>query len=290
MSIRGRAGAAFLRLPTSVQRTTLHALGKYAPWESQFRHHAPTVGTGFRLGPPDFVGLGVQKAGTTWWFSLIAEHPNVYHHVPFHKERHFFGRFCIAEFSDEDAWEYHRWFPRPDGAKTGEWTPDYLHQHWVVPMLRVAAPDARLLVLLRDPVERFRSGLDHHRERGEKLTPMRVSDAFARGLYGAQLARLESCVPRDQVLVLQYEACVDDPKRQLAETFQFLGLDDSFVPTDIRQGVSRTESPVRLPQPVRAQLLEMYDNDLQLLATSHPELDLDRWPSFSLCSSQLPGQ
>ena len=272
----------FLRCPrqSSGQRCTLSA--NLPPWEAGFDHRAPAVEAHLLLGPPDFVGVGVQKAGTTWWYSLISEHPDVYHHDGFHKERHFFGRFCISEFSVDDAREYHRWFPRPPGLLTGEWTPDYLHQHWMAPMLRASAPCAKLLVMLRDPVERFRSGLDHHRQRREPLTPTRVSEAFARGLYGEQLDRLESVFPHEQVLVLQYEACRDDPFRFLGETFQFLGLDDSFVPAAAHRSVNSSKvPPLRLAEPTRDHLTELYKDDLRRLAATHPELDLDRWPSFA---------
>ena len=282
MSVRGRATAAFLRLPASAQQTALHALGKFAPWEAGFDHRAPAVGPQLLTGPPDFVGVGVQKAGTTWWYSLISQHPDVYHHDGFHKERHFFGRFCAAEFSEDDAREYQRWFPRPPGHLTGEWTPDYLHQYWAPPMLSSSAPSAKLLVMLRDPVERFRSGLDHHRGRGETLTPLLVGDAFARGLYGEQLDRLESVFPREQVLVLQYEACAKEPSRFLAKTFQFLGLDDSFVPPGAGESVNGTKvPPLRLAEQARHQLTDLYRDDLHRLAAARPELDLDRWPSFA---------
>lgn len=282
MLIRGQARAAFTKLPPSLRRATLHALGKHAPWEPGFNHQAPEVGAHLVAGPPDFVGVGVQKAGTSWWYSLIAEHPDVYHHEPFHKERHFFDRLFIAEPSSSEVNAYHRWFPRPQGRLTGEWTPDYLHQQWVAPLLHAAAPDTKLLVLLRDPVERFRSGLDHYRERGERLTPMLANDAFVRGLYGAQLIRLERIHPRHRILVLQYEACVDNPRRYLADTFSFLGLDDSFVPHDLRSGVSRTLRPLQLPEFTRHQLCDAYQDDLRLLAASHPELDLNRWSSFTI--------
>jgi len=282
MSVRERATAAFLALPAPVQQSALHALGRFAPWEAGFDHRAPFVGSHLLTGPPDFVGVGVQKAGTTWWYSLISQHPDVYHHDGFHKERHFFGRFCVAEFSEDDAREYQRWFPRPPGHLTGEWTPDYLHQHWVPPMLASSAPLAKLLVVLRDPVARFGSGLDHHRGRGERMTPMLVSDAFARGLYGEQLAQLESVFPREQVLVLQYEACANEPSRYLAKTFQFLGLDDSFVPAGAHESVNRTKVPaLRLAERTRDHLTDLYQDDLRRLAAAHPELDLDRWPSFA---------
>ncbi len=282
MSARERASAAFLKLPPSVQQTALHAFGKFAPWEPGFDHRAPVVEPHLLVGPPDFVGVGVQKAGTTWWYRLISQHPGVYHHEGFHKERHYFGRFCVSEFTDDDAREYQQWFPRPPGQLCGEWTPDYLHQHWVAPMLASSAPSAKLLVVLRDPVERFRSGLDHHRSRGEALTPTLVSDAFARGLYVEQLDRLETVFPHEQVLVLQYEACVEEPARFLAKTYEFLGLDDSFGSSDTHNRVNRTKvEPVQLAKRTRDQLAELYQDDLQRLSTARPELELDRWPSYA---------
>jgi hypothetical protein len=237
------------------------------------------------------VGVGVQKAGTSWWYSLVTEHPDVYHHESFHKERHFFDRFATEPFSEADAADYERWFPRPAGRLTGEWTPDYLHLHWTASMLRVAAPEAKILVVLRDPVERFRSGLDHYRQRGERLTSIVVNDAFNRGLYGAQLSRLQAAVPPDQILVLQYEACVEDPRGHLAETFRFLGIDDSFANDvgGIRREVSPTRGSVPLSEFTRHDLIELYQDDLRLLARCYPELDLDRWSSFSRSTAQHPG-
>jgi hypothetical protein len=204
----------------------------------------------------------------------------MYEHPGFHKERHFFDRFWAGGFEERDVAEYHRWFPRPPGRKAGEWTPDYLHQDWVAPLLVRAAPQARVVALLRDPVERYRSGLAHHRARGERVTPMVASDAFARGLYALQLERLEANFDPSQVLVLQYEACKEAPAQALAQTLRFLGLDDTWVPTGLGEPVNPTGSagPDLSPRR-RAELAQAYAPDLARLAQLHPELDLDRWPS-----------
>ena len=77
-----------------------------------------------------------------------------------------------------------QWFPRPSGSLTGEWTPDYIQCSWVPALLAQAAPGTRLLVLLRDPVERFRSGLAHQRRDRE--------NAHGRGISGRSLPRLLS--------------------------------------------------------------------------------------------------
>ena len=67
----------FLHLPPGVRRRVLHGMGRYAPWEAGFDFTPPPVGPGEETGPPDFVGIGVQKAGTTWWFELVLTHPDV---------------------------------------------------------------------------------------------------------------------------------------------------------------------------------------------------------------------
>ena len=54
----------FSRLPLPVRLAVLHSLGKYAPWEEQFDFTPPSLHPGEESGPPDFVGIGVQKAGT----------------------------------------------------------------------------------------------------------------------------------------------------------------------------------------------------------------------------------
>src|SRR6516162_10204326 len=89
---------ALQKLPPSWRLATLHALGRYAPWEPQFDFTPPELRPGEVTGAPDFVGIGVQKAGTTWWYSLLAAHPDVSSRLDIHKERHFFDRFATMAF------------------------------------------------------------------------------------------------------------------------------------------------------------------------------------------------
>lgn len=84
----------------------------------------------------------------------------------------------------------------------GEWTPRYLVSHWTPPLLKQAAPDARLLVMLRDPVDRFCSGMNFGmRDKCPELT----HEHFLRGFYGAQLSLWMRHFDPNQILVLQYE-------------------------------------------------------------------------------------
>jgi hypothetical protein len=138
-----------------------------------------------------------------------------------------------------------------------------------------------LLVLLRDPVERFRSGrtLAENRFTVGSSARAAANAAFNRGIYADQLLRLWQAYPREQVLVLQYEQCVADPRRQLERTFVFLGLDPE-VPAELdlagRVNPSRG-SKVTLNEWQEDQLVRRYAPENARLAAMLPELDLSLW-------------
>jgi hypothetical protein len=278
--MRRIAVSAFARLPPAARHSVLHALGKYAPWEDGFDPTPPQVGRNEVTGPPGFVGIGAQKAGTTWWFDAICAHPDVYCRGDIHKERHFFGRYATRRFGPEECALYHDWFPRPPDSLTGEWTPDYIHCPWVPALLARAAPEARLLVLLRDPVERFRSGLAHHRRDRGRLTVATCEEAVARGLYHDALRRWTGYFPPEQLLVLQYEHCMADPAGQLARTYRFLEL-EPFVHEGIGNRVNVTAEALHLEEDVRRRLVELYEPDVRALSQCLPDLDLSLWPNFT---------
>jgi hypothetical protein len=283
--LRRLARPVFARFPASTRRSILHALGRYAPWEEGFDPTPPAAGRGEVTGPPDFVGIGAQKAGTTWWYDAICAHPGVFSRPDIHKERHFFGRYVARPFGPPDCALYHDWFPRPAGRLTGEWTPDYMHDPWVPPLLAQAAPRTRLLVLLRDPVERFRSGVAHHRRDRGRLTVDAYQDAIGRGLYHQALQQWTAHFPREQILVLQYERCKADPAGQIARTYRFLGL-EPFVGDRIDTKVNVTAQSLVLDQDVRRRLVDLYEPDVRALSECVVDLDLGLWPNFSGLSTE----
>ena len=193
--LRRVAVPAFARLPAPARRSILHAFGKYAPWEDDFDPTPPRAAGDEVTGAPDFVGIGAQKAGTTWWYDVICAHPDVYSRRDIHKERHFFGRYAIRSFGAAECSLYHDWFPRPPGSLTGEWTPDYIHCPWVPALLAQAAPRTRLLAILRDPVERFRSGLAHQRRDRGRLTVQAYQDADHPRLLPRRAAPVDCMLP-----------------------------------------------------------------------------------------------
>jgi hypothetical protein len=244
----------------------------------------PQVPSGWSTGPPDFVGVGFQRCGTTRWFNLLAGHPEVASPVAM-KELHFFDRFHSGGFAEEDLAAYHEYFPRPSGHQAGEWTPLYASAPWIPPLLARAAPQARLLMIVRDPVERLISGLALDAavaaRRGASLSRHAPLAAFVRGLYRAELAGLERHFERSRLLVLQYERCAVEPEAQLRRTFAFLGLREDVAVAGLEAHPRRREDKPQFDPATRAAYVEAYSEDVLRLVRDFPELDLSLWPNFA---------
>jgi hypothetical protein len=233
---------------------------------------------GWVVAPPDFVGVGAQRCGTTWLHSLVAAHPDVLGDMP--KELHYFHRYCHRPFVDTDARTYQRFFARPPGRLAGEWSPGYLSHFWIPPLLARAAPDAKLLVSLRDPVERYRSGIVLQAET-RRPGAAAASTAFRLGCYGLQLEHLLSYVERDRVHLVQFEAATHDPDRALAGIYAFLGLDPGFRPDGIDRPVNAARAAkAELDPGIRAALVDAYEPDVRRMAALGFDVDLARWPNF----------
>jgi len=245
--------------------------------QERARSRPPRRPKGWETGPPDFVGVGAQRAGTTWWYFLIEQHPQVTRRYP--KELQYFVRRPEQEI---DASHYWRYFARKPGTVVGEWTPSYMFFDWVMRDLAAAAPDAQIIINLRDPVDRYMSAIPLYEELYMEGLPKRERDSLLlRGAYGAQIERVFRYFDPDRVLILQYERCKASPRSELERTYRFLGLDEGFVPEEI--GRLRNVLPKK-PPPVseseRSELVDRYSEDVLRLLKLVPHLDLDLWPNF----------
>lgn len=252
----------------------------------------PNCPPDLNIGAPDFVGIGAQRSGTSWWYDVLTQHPDIYHPEfmadtvePGYlvKERHYFDRFFFQEFKRNNIKEYYEWFPRPEGCITGEWTPRYLVDPWVAPLLHKCAPDIKILVILRDPIDRFISGMSLSRRYGQ-LDPGRAVENFNRGLYWLQLSRWLKYFNKDQFLVFQYEYCVEKPREALKKTYKFLGVDDNFTTEQatIQKIVNKTRTGTEYDMPASSleEFAQRYIEDANLLVKEFPHIDLSKWRSL----------
>jgi len=210
---------------------------------------------------PGFVVIGAQRCGTTSLFATLSQHPAV--GVPFRKEIHFFDR----DLYERGERFYRSFFPSPKrmlGRRellTGEATPDYLFHPLGPERVAATLPDARFVVLLRDPVVRAWSHHALHATRGRE--PLSFEDAIdaeperiagereriladptypattylryaylARGDYAPQLREWFAAIPRERFLVLVSEEFFTDPRGTLREVEAFLGLPPWEGPAD----------------------------------------------------------
>jgi hypothetical protein len=234
-------------------------------------------------GPPDFVGVGTQRSGTTWWFETLLDHPQIRGPRSGRKEQHFFDQFATRELTDERIARYHKQFPRDPGQIAGEWTPRYMHDFWVPPLIRRAAPGARLLIMLRDPIERYRSGVPHRASRSADPRMEAVcADAAERGRYATQLKRVLAVHERERILILQYERCVTEPASEYRRTLAFLGVDPDHrnASFETARGTTQAASKHELWPDLMEALRATLAPEVAELATLVPELDLDLWPNF----------
>ncbi|MQY09327.1 sulfotransferase family protein [Actinomadura macrotermitis] len=215
---------------------------------------------------PDFLIVGAPKAGTTALHAGLAAHPDLY--LSPVKEPKFFltdgppptrGGPGDAQTYREHVWrraDYEALFDAaPPGAPRGESTPFYLHDLSAQSRIQKAIPEARLIAVLRDPVERAHSNWAHLWAAG--LEPIgdpvracaaeerRVKDGWAAfwhytglGLYGEQLQHLYKLFPEEQILLLRYRDVRDDAAATLDRICAFLGVRTGVIDTIPRENVT----------------------------------------------------
>lgn len=281
MNLKGRI---FSYIPTSLGNRILHSFGRLEPWHLGFDFTPPELRKGEEVGPPDFVGIGAHNCGTRWWNEMIRLHPGISHRAGLFEELHYFDRFADASFGGSTIDEYHGWFPRRPGMLAGEWTPEYFQYPWVPELLHEAAPRARLLLLLRDPVERVREFIEYEHGRNKQLEANVLAAILGPGFYHQLLEQWYAVFDPSQLLILQYERCVVDVDTQLKSTFAYLGLSEYHSAETERPSapkwVSSKESrPLDID--VKKRLVDLYSRDVSALARRVPELDLTLWPNFA---------
>jgi hypothetical protein len=209
---------------------------------------------------PNFFLVGAAKSGTSSLYSGLGAHPDVY--LSRLKEPHFFSGFEVDRRTERlhrivrDEERYRALFHGATSERVvGEGSTSYLWDPAAPERIARAVPDARIVVILRDPVERayshYLNDVREGRERRPFLDAVRAelerpdsarwpSAYVAFGRYGEQLPRY---VERfDDVLVLFFEGFVADPAATVRRTLEFLGVEPEPLP----EGPAGAESYRRL--------------------------------------------
>lgn len=221
----------------------------------------------FRVMAPDFIIIGAKRGGTTSLYNYLLEHPSVSPLFP-RRQRIKGIRYFDSEYARGPRW-YRSHFPievagrtlaRPwaRGTLTGEASPYYLFHPLAARRLASDVPNVRIIVALRDPVERAYS---HYKERvRHDAEPLSFDEALeaeparlrgeterlladptyrskehedhsyvAQGRYLDMLPRWFALVPRQQFHIIISEDFYADPRRVVNGVWSFLGLPPAQV-------------------------------------------------------------
>ena len=188
----------------------------------------------------DFVLAGAQKSGTTALHYFLSRHPNVT--MGDQQEIHFFDNDVLF-VSEVDYEELHKHYP-PIAPSTiaGDCTPSYIYHQRAAERIWKYNPKIKLLIVLRNPVDRAFAHWNMQRFRGrepldffdavrEEKTriagaPLVEARRFAyvdRGFYGQQLERFFKFFPPEQMKIVKFEEFKNNQRETLAFIFSFLG-------------------------------------------------------------------
>jgi hypothetical protein len=181
---------------------------------------------------PNLIVIGAQKCGTSGLHYHLGLHPEVWMSRP--KELNF--------FIEERNWPRGEdWYRQQFDARAkvrGESSPNYTAypQHVGVPeRMRSLVPDAKLVYVVRDPLERIAAHWVHNyakrRERGDLAATLTHANAsyVVRSQYHMQLQRFLAQYPFEQILVLEQEELRSAPQDTLRRVFEFIGVDPTFT-------------------------------------------------------------
>ena len=206
---------------------------------------------------PDFLVIGAEKCGTSWLYDALGRHPDIY--LPDTKEVSFFNR-RETNLKTSDYFVALRlpWYERFYDAYSGEGaagdvSPMYLCDEEAPGRIAATIPSAKLIAILRDPVERVAShywmayNKKHVTESLEEVVTGRHEAIVRRSLYGEQIGRYFSHFRREQILVLIFEEVMSDRRRALETICDFIGVDSARLPDVDFDEVIFPSTSYRLP-------------------------------------------
>jgi Sulfotransferase domain len=237
---------------------------------------------------PDFFVIGAPKAGTTALYEALCQHPSIY--MPRLKEPQFFT-------TDQRRWRikspvrYLALFSSAAPGQTiGEASTSYLSSPAAATRIQKNAPGAKLIAVLRQPVERFRSSYWYYVVRGWEPAhsleeaidnahrggdfPSRRHLLF--GLYHAQLSYWYPLFAPEQFRIYLYEELRSDPQAVLRDLFAFLGVDPHFAAVIPEANVTQAPRSRRLDELMR-DLPRAFDGVRRLNMVSPPPMRPETW-------------
>jgi hypothetical protein len=196
----------------------------------------------------DFIGIGASKSATSWIAKCLDEHPAICMYSG--KEARFFHRDDRFEKGTDFYKSLFEWCPNK--SVKGEYSVGYLKDASVsAPRIASVCPHAKLIVSLRNPIERVCSSVLHGTAKGrqQSLNDMikelsENSNKLRRYLYTHNLRYYLSHFSREQMYITLYDDIENDPLHVIQQLYLFLGVDQSFVPSGISKSYNTSAARI----------------------------------------------
>jgi len=208
---------------------------------------------------PNFFIVGASKAGTTSLYEYLSKTPGIF--MSSRKEPRYFNRNLVESYLTQihDKSEYLNLFRQVKNEKAiGEASPTYLPNPESAELIHEAVPHSRIIIMLRDPVERAYSQYLGLKNKGYTKLPFHViirdlknkrkdlpeyKDILYAGLYFENVKRYLDIFGSTQVKILIFEEFIKDVRRTVKEVLEFLGVDEE--PPAV---IEKTFNPYSVPR------------------------------------------
>ncbi len=194
---------------------------------------------------PTFIGIGGQKCASTWLASCLSHHPEIFIHPK--KEIKYFNEKTQDftpnnNFEQPESWYLSHFNNTEKYLSRGEFTPDYLTSPTAPQRIYDLLGEVKILCIVRNPVDRFRSHLRHcirrgllKAPRGNNVTKKDVVDSIEKypglvrnGYYAKGLSKYIELFGKSSVHVSIYERIVTNPSDGLSAIYNHLGVNEQF--------------------------------------------------------------
>jgi len=191
---------------------------------------------------PDFYIAGASRAGTTSLYSTLKNHSQIF--LPREKELKYFVKIASAKNKEKATLEYLSHFvnARAD-QKIGEASPNYLYEVFVDKRIKSKQPEAKIIVSLRDPVERLIShALMIIRNQGltisleQKILQLfddNEAEILLEGCYCKNLKRFSNTFGNQNIFIMIFEEWIDNPRKEINKLLRFLGVEQAMESLDL---------------------------------------------------------
>lgn len=246
------------------------------------------------MKPEHLFVVGAQRSGTTYLYYILNNHPQIEMNRSIVPEPKFF----LVSGSEHRAEEYKKqFFSNPSVSYWGDKSASYMEFPETAERIAKCFPTARILFILRDPVERAISHFRYSSDNNLETLPLEavISDLnlqfrsydgskisvspyqyVERGKYVTFIDAYAKHFSKEQMKILVFEEFAGN-ESAVQELYRYLGVLDDFVPNSLHEKVNFSHEKIVPPTPeMYAKLAEHFKDSIDELSEKY-EVNTNKW-------------